>query len=226
MSGTLYIVSTPIGNLMDVSHRSLNILSDVDCVLCEDSRITKRLFNKYNISNKLKVINDINENSKKDMVVEYLLTGKNLALVSDAGTPCISDPGYRIVNSAKKNNIKVVTIPGPSSVIAAISISGLPTDNFYFQGFLPKKKGRKTKFEELLKFDCSIVLFESPKRVLKTLNDILNFLGDRTVALCRELTKVYEEVKVDKVSSLIEKKESIKLKGEYVIVISKKGYKY
>ena len=102
MSGTLYIVSTPIGNLMDVSHRSLNILSDVDCVLCEDSRITKRLFNKYNISNKLKVINDINENSKKDMVVEYLLTGKNLALVSDAGTPCISDPGYRIVNSAKK----------------------------------------------------------------------------------------------------------------------------
>ena len=226
MSGTLYIVSTPIGNLMDVSHRSLNILSDVDCVLCEDSRITKRLFNKYNISNKLKVINDINENSKKDMVVEYLLTGKNLALVSDAGTPCISDPGYRIVNSAKKNNIKVVTIPGQSSVIAAISISGLPTDNFYFQGFLPKKKGRKTKFEELLKFDCSIVLFESPKRVLKTLNDILNFLGDRTVALCRELTKVYEEVKVDKVSSLIEKKESIKLKGEYVIVISKKGYKY
>ena len=226
MSGTLYIVSTPIGNLMDVSHRSLNILSDVDCVLCEDSRITKRLFNKYNISNKLKVINDINENSKKDMVVEYLLAGKNLALVSDAGTPCISDPGYRIVNSAKKNNIKVVTIPGPSSVIAAISISGLPTDNFYFQGFLPKKKGRKTKFEELLKFDCSIVLFESPKRVLKTLNDILNFLGDRTVALCRELTKVYEEVKVDKVSSLIEKKESIKLKGEYVIVISKKGYKY
>ena len=226
MSGTLYIVSTPIGNLMDVSHRSLNILSDVDCVLCEDSRITKRLFNKYNISNKLKVINDINENSKKDMVVEYLLTGKNLALVSDAGTPCISDPGYRIVNSAKKNNIKVVTIPGPSSVIAAISISGLPTDNFYFQGFLPKKKGRKTKFEELLKFDCSIVLFESPKRVLKTLNDILNFLGDRTVALCRELTKVYEEVKVDKVSSLIKKKESIKLKGEYVIVISKKGYKY
>ena len=226
MSGTLYIVSTPIGNLMDVSHRSLNILSDVDCVLCEDSRITKRLFNKYNISNKLKVINDINENSKKDMVVEYLLTGKNLALVSDAGTPCISDPGYRIVNSAKKNNIKVVTIPGPSSVIAAISISGLPTDNFYFQGFLPKKKGRKTKFEELLKFDCSIVLFVSPKRVLKTLNDILNFLGDRTVALCRELTKVYEEVKVDKVSSLIEKKESIKLKGEYVIVISKKGYKY
>ena len=226
MSGTLYIVSTPIGNLMDVSHRSLNILSDVDCVLCEDSRITKRLFNKYNISNKLKVINDINENSKKDMVVEYLLTGKNLALVSDAGTPCISDPGYRIVNSAKKNNIKVVTIPGPSSVIAAISISGLPTDNFYFQGFLPKKKGRKTKFEELLKFDCSIVLFESPKRVLKTLNDILNFLGDRTVALCRELTKVYEEVKVDKVSSLLENKESIKLKGEYVIVISKKGYKY
>ena len=226
MSGTLYIVSTPIGNLMDVSHRSLNILSDVDCVLCEDTRITKRLFNKYNISNKLKVINDINENSKKNMVVEHLLTGKNLALVSDAGTPCISDPGYRIVNLAKKNNIKVVTIPGPSSVIAAISISGLPTDNFYFQGFLPKKKGRKTKFEELLKFDCSIVLFESPKRVLKTLNDILNFLGDRTVALCRELTKVYEEVKVDKVSSLIEKKESIKLKGEYVIVISKKSYKY
>ena len=226
MSGSLYIVSTPIGNLMDVSQRAIETLSQVDYVLCEDSRVTHRLFKKYNISNKLKVINDINENYKKDIIINYLLEGKDLALVSDAGTPCISDPGYRIVNGAKKKDINVITIPGPSSVIAAISISGLPTDNFYFQGFLPKKKGRQTKFKELSKLDCSIILFESPKRVLKTLNDILNFLGDRTVALCRELTKIYEEVKVAKVSSMLEKKETIKLKGEYVIIIAKEGYEY
>ena len=226
MSGSLYIVSTPIGNLMDVSQRAIDTLSQVDYVLCEDSRVTHRLFKKYNISNKLKVINDINENYKKDIIINYLLEGKDLALVSDAGTPCISDPGYRIVNGAKKKDINVITIPGPSSVIAAISISGLPTDNFYFQGFLPKKKGRQTKFKELSKLDCSIILFESPKRVLKTLNDILNFLGDRTVALCRELTKIYEEVKVAKVSSMLEKTETIKLKGEYVIIIAKEGYEY
>ena len=162
----------------------------------------------------------------KRQIINYLLEGKDLALVSDAGTPCISDPGYRIVNGARKNKIKVVTIPGPCSVIAALSISGLPTDNFYYQGFLPKKKGRQTKFKELVEFDCSIVLFESPKRIIKTLNDILLYLGDRTVALCRELTKIYEEVKVDKVSLLIEESKSIKQKGEYVIIIAKEGYKY
>ncbi len=226
MSGTLYIVSTPIGNLMDVTQRAIEILSQVDFVLCEDSRITHRLFEKYNISNKLKVINDTNENYKKDNIINCLLEGNDLALVSDAGTPCISDPGYRIVNIARKKHINVITIPGPSSVIAAISISGLPTDNFFYQGFLPKKKGRQTKFKELSKFDCSIILFESPKRVLRTLNDILHFLGDRTVALCRELTKIYEEVKVDKVSAILEKKEEVKLKGEYVIIIAKEGYKY
>tara|TARA_Y100000996_G_scaffold368850_1_gene315479 strand:+ start:99 stop:734 length:636 start_codon:yes stop_codon:yes gene_type:complete len=211
---------------MDISPRAIDTLSVVDLVLCEDTRITRRLFKKYDISNKLKVINDINENYKKDNIINYLLEGKDLAFVSDAGTPCISDPGYRIVNGARKNKIKVVTIPGPCSVIAALSISGLPTDNFYYQGFLPKKKGRQTKFKELVEFDCSIVLFESPKRIIKTLNDILLYLGDRTVALCRELTKIYEEVKVDKVSLLIEESKSIKQKGEYVIIIAKEGYKY
>ncbi len=211
---------------MDISPRAIDTLSVVDLVLCEDTRITRRLFKKYDISNKLKVINDINENYKKDNIINYLLEGKDLALVSDAGTPCISDPGYRIVNGARKNKIKVVTIPGPCSVIAALSISGLPTDNFYYQGFLPKKKGRQTKFKELAEFDCSIVLFESPKRIIKTLNDILLYLGDRTIALCRELTKIYEEVNVNKVSLLIEESESIKQKGEYVIIIAKKGYKY
>jgi len=221
LSGTLYIVSTPIGNLMDISPRAIDTLSVVDLVLCEDSRIIHRLFKKYDISNKLKVVNDINENYKKDNIINYLLEGKDLALVSDAGTPCISDPGYRIVNGARKNKIKVVTIPGPCSVIAALSISGLPTNNFYYEGFLPKKKGRQTKFKELVEFDCSIVLFESPKRIIKTLNDILFYLGDRTVALCRELTKIYEEVKVNKVSLLIEESESIKQKCKYVIIIAK-----
>ena len=226
MSGALYIVATPIGNLSDISFRTLDILKDVDIVYCEDTRVTRKIFNKYNISNNLNVLNDINENRIKDRVIDLLINGKKIALVSDAGTPCISDPGYRVVNLAKKSNIDVFTIPGPSSVIAALSVSGLPTDNFFYQGFLPKKKGRQTKFNQLLHLDCSIVLFESPKRIIRTLNDIFNYMGDRTVSLCRELTKIYEEVKVGKVSSFIKDSSLIKLKGEYVIIIAKKDYEY
>ena len=151
--------------------------------------------------------------------------GNSIALVSDAGTPCISDPGYRLVNNAHLESINVVSVPGPSSVHAALSISGLPTDNYFFQGFLPKKKGRKTKFESLNKLDCTIIIFESPKRLKKTLLNIHQELGNRIVSVCKEITKIYERVYIDNIENIIEVFSSVNPKGEYVILIAKKDYK-
>ena len=225
MVGSLYIVSTPIGNLDDITKRAVDILRLVDVILCEDTRVTKKLLNHYKIEKKLFVYNDINEHKKATGILDFLSSGTNVALVSDAGTPCISDPGYRLVNLAQKNDIDVFSIPGPCSVISALSISGLPTDNFFFQGFLPKKKGRHTKLEELADLKCSVVLFESPKRVIKTLNNIEKYFGDRYIAICRELTKIYEEVVSDKISNILLNKKNIKLKGEFIIIIAKDGYK-
>ena len=152
--------------------------------------------------------------------------GLDIALISDAGTPCLSDPGYRIVNAARKSNIEVVSIPGASSITAALSISGLPSDHFYFEGFLPKKKGRKTRLEFLSSLDCSIVIFESPNRIIKTLNSISEYFGNRAISVCREITKVYEENYFGYVDEiLIRLKELSKIRGEFVLIVSKKGYK-
>ena len=224
MPGKLYIVATPIGNLSDLSIRALDILNSVDIVFCEDTRVTKKIFSRYKIKNRLKVLNDINEIKKKNEVINYLLEGLNIALVSDAGTPCISDPGYRVVNYARKNDVEVIAIPGPCSVNAALSISGLPTDSYFYQGFLPRKKGRQTKFIQLAELNCSVVIFESPKRVRKTLIDIHKYMGNRVVSICRELTKMYEEVIVENVSHLLKEENSLILKGEYVIIVAKEGY--
>ena len=204
MPGDLYIVSTPIGNLKDISHRALTILSDVDIIACEDTRVSNKLLTFYKIKNKLIVYNDYNERKMVDKVYNYLLEDNDIALISDAGTPCISDPGYRIVNLANKEDIEVVAIPGPSSVTAALSIAGIPTDHFYFEGFLPPKKGRKTRFELLESLPATIVIFESPQRVIRTLNDIHNYWGDRIISVCRELTKMYEESFLGTVSDALE----------------------
>ena len=225
MSGNLYIVSTPIGNLDDITKRAIDTLNLVDIILCEDTRVTRKILNHYDIEKKLFVFNNIIENRKAEGILDLINTGSNIALVSDAGTPCISDPGYRLVNMAQKNNINVLTIPGPCSVISALSISGLPTDNFFYQGFLPRKKGRHTKLGYLADLECSIVLFESPKRILKTLNDIEKYFGNRYIAICRELTKIYEQVICDKISNILSNQDSIKYKGEFVIIIAKEGYK-
>ena len=174
MAGNLYIVSTPIGNLDDISSRALEILNSVDLIAAEDTRITKKLLNHYDIKNNFITYNNFNENNKYFSLLEKLKANKNIALVSDAGTPCISDPGYKIVNAAKIEGINVITIPGPTSVIAALSISGLPSDKFYFEGFLPKKKGRNKRLNYLSELDSTIIIFESPRRVVKTLNDILS----------------------------------------------------
>ena len=224
MQGTLYIVSTPIGNLSDISFRALEILEEVDLIAAEDSRITKRLLNNYKIKNSFIAYNNYNENKRYFDLIEKLKDGKNIALVSDAGTPCISDPGYKVVNTAKILGINVVTIPGASSVIAALSISGLPSDKFFFEGFLPKKKGRNKRFDFLASLDCTIIIFESPRRILKTLNDIFNNLGNRVIGLCKELTKLHENVKIGYVENIIsEGLDSIK--GEYIILVANKKYK-
>ena len=224
MSGNLYIVSTPIGNLDDISFRALKILEEVDIIAAEDSRISRRILKHYKIKNTFISYNNYNENKKYLHLIEMLKNNKNIALVSDAGTPCISDPGYRIVNAAKIEGINVITIPGPSSVISALSISGLPSDKFYFEGFLPKKKGRNKRFSYLAELDCTIIIFESPRRLIKTLNDILNVLGNRVVAVCKELTKLHEDVKIGYLDKMIPK-EDIPLKGEHVILIANKKYR-
>ena len=211
--------------MSDFSFRAIEILNEIDYLICEDTRVTKKLLNHYKIKSTLLPYNVFNENKLTDKYIKHLTDGKNMGIVSDAGTPCISDPGYKLVNNCRQLNIEVISIPGPSSLISALSISGLPTDSFYFEGFLPKKKGRKTKFEFLSSIPSTVVLFESPYRLLKTVNDILSFMGNRQICICKELTKVYEEVMFGCVTDILILLSKIdKLKGEYVIIIAKKGY--
>ena len=224
MLGDLYIVSTPIGNLNDVSKRSIDVLNDVDLIAAEDTRVTKKILSTYKIKNKLITYNNFNEFNQSNKILKLLLDGNNVALVSDSGTPCISDPGYRIVNSALLNNIKVLSIPGPSSVISALSISGLPTDKFYFEGFLPKKKGLKKRLDFLSTLDATIIIFESPKRLVKTLIKIESIMGNRIISVCKEITKYYETTFLGDIISIIDTLENKSIKGEYVILVAKEGY--
>ena len=224
--GSLFIISTPIGNLEDITYRAIKTLDEVDIVLCEDTRVTRRLLNNYNINTKMISYNEYNEIQKIDSISQLLIEGSSIALVSDAGTPCISDPGYRLISSIKNNHpgINVISIPGPSASISSLSISGLPSDCFCFVGFLPKKKGKQKKIKELINFKGSSIIFESPKRVLKTLNDLFAVLGNRKVFIAREITKIYEETFYTDLQSVSLDKISLKEKGEYVIVVAKEGY--
>ena len=158
------------------------------------------------------------------LVGDLLKNNENIAIISDAGTPCISDPGYRIVNMALINNIKVISIPGATSLIAALSISGLPSDKFFFEGFLPKKKGLNKRMKILSKLDATIIIFESPKRVVKTLNKILDFMGDRVVSLCKEITKIHETTYFGRISEVLDKISQNSIKGEFVVMVAKEGY--
>ena len=223
MAGSLYIVSTPIGNLKDITKRSLEVLSDVDLIAAEDTRVTKRLLNHFDIKNNLISYNNYNENKKYEYLLDVLKSNKDVAVVSDAGTPCISDPGYKIVNAANILGFNVLTVPGPNSAIAALSISGLPCDAFYFQGFLPKKKGRTKRLNYLKELDCTIIIFESPKRLLKTLNDISFVLGNRVVSLCKELTKLHENIIFGYLDNVIKELDT-QIKGEYIILVAKEKY--
>ncbi len=222
--GFLYIVATPIGNLGDLTFRAVELLNEVNIIATEDTRQTKKLLNHYEINSKMVSYHEWNEIERAIELCNEIQNGKSIALVTDAGTPCISDPGFRIVRQAQKQNIKIRTIPGANAGISALSISGLPSDSFFFDGFLPKKKGRKTRFEFLSTLDCSIILYESPHRILKTLTDIHYYLGNRFVSISRELTKKFEEVETKQIIELIGKYENKKAKGEFVLIIAKEGY--
>ena len=225
MSGSLFVVATPIGNLEDISVRAINTLKEVDVIVAEDTRITGRLLKKYDIKKSLTSFHIRNEARKVDKIINYLKEGKSVALVSDAGTPCISDPGYLLVNKARNQKIEVFSIPGPSSTTAALSISGLPSEKFYFEGFLPKKKGKQKRIEYLSQLDSTIVLFESPYRLIKTLERLLTVMGNRHISVCKEISKINEDVFFGKIEDVIsDLKEKATIKGEYVILVAKEGY--
>ena len=218
----LYIVATPIGNLEDMSYRAARILKEADYIFAEDTRVTRRLLNFYEIETTLYQYHEHNKRHQIENIINLLKAGKSVALVTDAGTPCISDPGYELVDEAHKNDIKVITIPGASSITAGGSIAGINLRRIAYEGFLPKKKGRQTLFNKLKEEERAIIILESPNRILKTLGDIRDYLGDRYVVITRELTKIYEEVMRGNVGELIEQLEKKPVKGEIVIFIKAK----
>ncbi|HVN48976.1 MAG TPA: 16S rRNA (cytidine(1402)-2'-O)-methyltransferase [Bacteroidota bacterium] len=219
-AGTLYLVATPIGNLEDMTYRAVKILSSVDMIAAEDTRTTKILLDHYNIVKPMVSYYSYNEQARAPQLIEKLLAGQSVAVVSDAGTPGISDPAFHIVQQALENNIHIIPVPGASAVLSALIVSGLPTDRFVFEGFLPLKKGRKTKFELLKMESRTVVLYESPHRIVRTLEDILEHLGNRRVAVARELTKKFEEVLRGTTESVLAEIKSKQPRGEYVIVLN------
>ena len=219
--GKLTIISLPIGNLKDITIRALEELQSSDLIFCEDKRITIKLLNHYNIKNKLMSYNEHSDRGTREFIVNQIDKGKSISLVSDAGTPLISDPGYKLIKELKKKNLTVTSCPGPSSPITAITLAGLPSDKFFFSGFLPvKSKARKDYLLKIKNIESTIIFFESPNRIVKSLETILEIFGDRNIAICRELTKKFEEVITLKVSEAIKNLSSRdNIKGEIVIVI-------
>ena len=219
----IYIVSTPIGNLGDLSQRQIEVLSSCDYIACEDTRRSKNILFKLKIKKPLISYHDHNELKRSQTLIEYVLNGNSIAVISDAGTPGISDPAYRVVSEGIKNNIPIVPIPGPCSIIAALVASGLPTDSFVFEGFLPQKgEKRKQKLQTLLDEGRTVVLFESPFRIHKLVDEITLLDSDRKMVIARELTKVYEEFIRGTSQEVSEFLNNRKLKGECVVIIDRK----
>ncbi len=222
-SRILYVVSTPIGNLSDITLRAIEILKQVDLIAAEDTRHTGILLKNYNIATSLTSYHDFNKERKAPELIQKLLSGSSLALVSDAGTPGISDPGYLLIKLAIENQIQIVPIPGPAAFVSALVVSGLSTDRFVFEGFLPNKsQKRKKRLEELAEERRSLIFYESPYRLLKFLEEVKQTLGDRRVSVARELTKKFEEIKRGTVSEVQEYFQKGKIKGELVIVVEGK----
>ena len=220
-SGQLFVVGTPIGNLEDITHRAISTLKSVDIILAEDTRNSKKLLNAHKIETKMISYHEHSNEKEIEKIIDLLLKGKDLALISDAGTPTISDPGYGLIRDCIKHGIVIVPIPGVSAITAAMSVSGLPSDSFTFIGFLPQKKGRLKKIELLKNIENTVILFESPYRLEKTLNQLLEHLGNRSVVVGRELTKLYEEVIRGNLTDVIKYFSKSKVKGEIVIMIGK-----
>lgn len=222
---TLYIVATPIGNLEDITLRAIRVLKEVDMILCEDTRMTQKLLQRYEIATPTLSYHSHSGLAKVEKIFELLEAGKNLALVSDAGTPAISDPGVLLVSQVKErfgNEVAIVPIPGSSAVITALSASGLPSSDFLFLGFLPHKKGRETLFKEIAGSKRTTVFYESPHRILKTLESLKKHLGgNHKIVLARELTKIYEEMVTGTAQELLKyfEKNKDKVKGEFVVMV-------
>lgn len=220
---TLYIIATPIGNLEDVTYRALRTLGEVDLILCEDTRVTRKLLGRYDISTSTESLNARTEEKKIERVVELLGVGKHIALVTDAGTPGISDPGSLLVSEVRKAlpEVSIVPIPGPSALVTALSVAGVPSSEFLFLGFLPHKKGRETLYREIAESKRTVVLYESPHRILKTLKRLSELLDtERRVVVLRELTKMFEEIVSGQIHGVLETFESrSSIKGEIVLII-------
>lgn len=221
--GRLYIVSTPIGNLEDLTLRAIRILKEAAIIAAEDTRHTQKLLNHYQIATHQTSYHDHNKEEKAEILISKIKDGKDIALVCDAGTPGISDPGYYLIKRAIEEAIQVVPIPGVSAVIAGLSVSGLSTDRFIFEGFLPKGKARHKYLKTLEKEERTIVFYESPHRLLKTLRDIYDVLGNRRMVVGRELTKLHEEIARGEVLDIIKSFEDRKIKGEVTIIIEGAG---
>ena len=215
----LYIVATPIGNLEDMTLRGIRILKEVNYIFAEDTRVTKKLLNHFEIENTVYRYDEHTKMHQIANVINLLKEGKDIALVTDAGTPCISDPGYELVDAAHKEGIKVVPIPGASALTASASAAGISMRRFCFEGFLPKKKGRQTLLKSLAQEERTIIIYESPFRIEKTLRDIEEFIGVREVVIVREITKIYEEILRGTTTELIEKLAKNPIKGEIVLLI-------
>ena len=216
----LYIVATPIGNLKDITLRAIEVLKSVDLIACEDTRHSRILLKHYGINTPTTSYFQHNRFIKARYLLEKLKGGADIALISDAGTPGILDPGYHLINVAIKNNIPVSAIPGPTALIIALVLSGKPTHRFIFEGFLPKKSlSRRNRLQELKKLDCTVVFYESPHRILATLKDVQDIFGNIELAVTRELTKRFEEVKREKVSEAIHSFSQTKPRGEFAVVI-------
>lgn len=225
----LYLVATPIGNLRDITLRALDILNSADTVLCEDTRVTKKLLDNYGIAAKLSVYNDHSKEAARNKIMAMIKQGKSIALVSDAGTPLISDPGYKLVRDCVQNNVKVTTAPGVSSVISALTLSSLPSDSFYFCGFLPQNRGQKENFLcPLNNINSTLIFMDRGSRLASTMQAILNIFGDVEVVIAREITKLYEEVIVKTSGDALSYCNENEIKGEVVILVnnsSRKGKK-
>jgi 16S rRNA (cytidine1402-2'-O)-methyltransferase len=224
MAGTLYVVSTPIGNLEDLSPRAREVLSRVDVIACEDTRVTGKLLRRFGIRTRSVSYHEHNEQGRASELLRRLEGGKDVALVSDAGTPLVSDPGYRLVRAAREAGVAVRAIPGPSAVLAALAVSGLPTSRFTFVGFLPPKgKARETAVASLASFDHSVVLFESGARIARLLSELSKALGPREATVLREMTKLHEEHRSGTLPDLAEWASSREFKGEVTLVLGGKA---
>ena len=217
----LYVVPTPIGNLDDITIRAIKTLESVDIILCEDTRRSKKLLNHIAVKSNLKSHHKFNEHKELEKVVEKIILGNNVALITDAGTPGISDPGFLIIRTCIAKKIKVECLPGPTALIPGIVLSGLPMEKFIFEGFLPLKKGRSSRLKVLSSENRTMIFYESPHRLIKTLNDFQSTFGsERKISVSRELTKIYEETKRGSLKEIIKIFENKKPKGEFVIVVN------